>query len=84
MNSTKILCPGDQAGNRVNAYTQNLGIQSRELGLFDLVQRDLSRSYGCPGGWEECQDDVRAAQVAERDRLSQVGWEGKVRSGGSD
>ncbi len=82
--STQVLSPGNQGGDRVNTYTQNLGIQSRELGLFDLIQRDLSRSYGRPGGWKECQDYVRTAQVAECDRLSQVGREGEIRGGGSD
>jgi len=82
--STKVFSPGDQGGDRVNTYTQNLGIQSRELGLFDLIQRDLSRSYRGPGGGEECKDNVRTAQVAQRNRLSQVGREGKIRGGGSD
>lgn len=45
----QAFSPCLQAGNMIDADAQNLGIQSRELGLFSLVRRDLAASYRRPG-----------------------------------
>jgi hypothetical protein len=62
----------------VNAYAQDLGIQSRELAGIGFVRRDLACSDGCPGFREEHQDDVLAEIVAQLDVLIQVGWQLKI------
>ena len=48
----------------INTYAQDLGIQSRELAIVGFVRRDLARSDGCPGFWEEHQHNVLAEIVA--------------------
>ena len=80
----QAFSPGDQTIGGVNAYTQNLGIQSRELGAFSLVERDLLTSYWRPGKGEEGQDDVPAAQGTKRDWLAQMRREGEIRRGSAN
>ena len=48
----------------INAYAQDLGIQSRELAGVGFVRRDLARSDGRPGLWKEHQHDVFTEVVA--------------------
>jgi hypothetical protein len=48
----------------INAYAQDLGIQSRELAGIGFVRRDLARSDGCPGQWKEHKHNVLAEKVA--------------------
>jgi hypothetical protein len=48
----------------INAYAQNLSIQSLELALIGFVRWDLARSDGCPGLGEKHQNDVLAAIIA--------------------
>jgi hypothetical protein len=48
----------------INAYTQDLGVQSLELALIGFVRWDLARSDGCPGLWEEYQHDILAQVIA--------------------
>ena len=48
----------------INAYAQDLGIQSRELASVGFVRRDLARSDGRPGQWKEHQHNVLAKVVA--------------------
>jgi hypothetical protein len=79
--ASKAFCPGLQAGDMVNADAQNLGIQSRELGFFGLVRRDLAASYGGESQGKERQDHVLATKLVKRDCRIQVGFEGKVGCG---
>ncbi len=51
--------------NMINADTQNLGIQSRELGLSAFVRRDLRRSYGGERQRVERQDYVFTSEFGE-------------------
>ena len=53
----------------INAYAQNLGIQSLELALIGFVRRDLARSDGRPGHGEKYQDYVLTQVIAELDVL---------------
>jgi hypothetical protein len=64
----------------INAYAQNLGIQSLELALIGFVRWDLARSDGCPGFGEEHQDDILAQVIAQLDVFVQVGWQCKIGS----
>ncbi len=65
--SSEALGPRLQAGDMVNADAQNLGIQSRELGLFGLIRRDLTASDGGESQREEGNDDIPAPEPVERD-----------------
>ena len=47
----------------INAYAQDLGIQSLELAVIGFVRRDLARSDGRPGLWKEHQNNVLAEIV---------------------
>jgi hypothetical protein len=47
----------------VNAYAQNLGIQSLELALVGFVRWDLACSDGRPGLGEKYQNDILAAII---------------------
>jgi hypothetical protein len=53
----------------INAYAQNLGIQSLEFAFVGFIRRDLARSDGCPGLREEYQNNVLAQVIAELDVL---------------
>ena len=53
----------------INAYAQDLGIQSRELAGVGFVRRDLACSDGRPGKREEYQDDVLAQVITQLDIL---------------
>ena len=64
----------------VNAYAQDLGIQSRELACIGFVRRDLACSDGCPSLWKKHQYDVFAEVVAQLDVLVQMRGQGKIRS----
>jgi arginine utilization protein RocB len=46
----------------INAYAQNLDIQSRERVAQRLVRRDLASSDWRPGFWKEDQNNGLAAQ----------------------
>ena len=59
----KALRPSLEARDMIDADAQNLGIQSRELGVFSLVGRDLPASNGCPCLREEGKDDVMSPQM---------------------
>ena len=63
----------------IDAYTQDLGIQSRKFGFLGLIRRDLARSYGGPGHREKGQDDIFAAQVTECNVFPQVPGQRKIR-----
>lgn len=65
----------------INAYAQNLGIQSLEFAGVGFIRRDLARSDGCPGEWEKHQDYVFSQVVTELYVLIQMGWKSKIRSG---
>ena len=62
----------------INAYAQDLGIQSRELAGVGFVRRDLARSDGRPGQRKEHQHNVLAEIIAQLDVLIQMGWQGKI------
>jgi len=47
----------------INAYAQDLGIQSRELAGVGFIRRDLARSDGCPGFREKHQHNVLAKVI---------------------
>ena len=64
----------------VNAYTQNLGVQSHERGFCGLVRRDLACSDWCPGHGEKGQDHIPSAQIAQRELLIHVRLQGEIRS----
>jgi len=64
----------------IDADAQNLGIQSRELGVFGLVGRDLPASNGCPGQREEGKDDVLPPQMTQGDLLVQLAGQRELRS----
>jgi hypothetical protein len=81
---SKALCPRLEAGHMVNADAQNLGIQSRELGVFSLVGRDLAASNGGPGQREEGKDHVLSPQVTQGDVLVQVTGQRELRGFLSD
>jgi hypothetical protein len=63
----------------VDADAQNLGIQSRELGEFRLIRRDLVASDRREGLGEEGQHDVLSPQVAQGDVLVEVTGQGEIR-----
>jgi hypothetical protein len=48
----------------INAYAQDLGIQSRELAGVGFIRRDLARSDGCPGFREKHQHNILAEVIA--------------------
>jgi hypothetical protein len=48
----------------INAYAQNLSIQSLELALIGFVRWDLARSDGCPGLGEKHQYDILTTVIA--------------------
>ena len=56
----------------INAYAQDLGIQSLELARVGFVRWDLARSDGCPGHGVKYQDDILTQVVAKLDVLVQV------------
>ncbi len=62
----------------INAYAQDLGIQSREFAGVGFVRRDLARSDGCPSLGKEHQHNILAEIVAQLDVLIQMGWQGEV------
>jgi len=62
----------------VNAYAQDLGIQSLELTLVGLVRWDLARSDGCPSLGEKHQDNILAAVITQADVSIQVRRESKI------
>jgi len=51
----------------INAYAQDLGIQSLELAGIGFVRWDLTRSDGRPGHGEKYQDNVLTQVIAELD-----------------
>jgi hypothetical protein len=51
----------------INAYAQNLGIQSLELAIVGFVRWDLARSDGRPGHGKKHQDNVLAQVIAQLD-----------------
>ena len=63
----------------INAYAQNLGIQSLELALVGFVRWDLARSDWCPGFGEEHQNNIPAAIITELDFFVQMRRQGKIR-----
>ena len=75
----QTLRPRFQTGDMINADTQNLGVQSRELGLLSFVRRDLTRSYGGPCQREERQHDVAATKIAQGNSLILMAGQGKIR-----
>ena len=80
MDPAQALGPGDKAGDMINTYAQDLGIQSRKQSTFSFVRRDLACSYRRPGQWVERQHHVLPAQIAERDVFSKVAGEGEIGS----
>ena len=48
-NPTQAFSPGLQTRNRINAYAQDLDIQSRKSVVLGLIRRDLRRSDRRPG-----------------------------------
>jgi hypothetical protein len=78
--ATEGIGPCFQAGNGVNGDAQNLGIQSRELGLIGLVRRDLTRSYRRPRQRKEGQDDVLSPQVAQLEVFIQMARQDEIGS----
>ena len=65
----------------INAYAQDLGIQSLELALIGFVRWDLARSDGRPSHGEKHQDDVLAQLITQLDVFVQMRLQGKVWSG---
>ena len=47
----------------INAYAQNLGIQSLELAFIGFVRWDLARSNWRPGLGKKHQNDILAAII---------------------
>ena len=79
-NSSQAFRPCLQAGDVIHADTQDLGIESFELGQFSLVGRNLVRSNGGPGQGKEGDQDIVPAQVfAELDGFILVALEGEIR-----
>ena len=64
--------PGLDTGYVIYANAQNLGVQSRKLGPFSLVRRDLTCSDGCPGKRIKYQNHILPTQVAEGECFPQV------------
>ena len=64
----------------INAYAQDLGIQSRELARIGFIRRDLARSDGRPSFWKEHQYDIFSQVITEPDVLVQMRWKGKIGS----
>ena len=62
----------------INAYAQDLGIQSRELACVGFVRRDLTRSDGRPCLWVKHQNDVFTQVITELDVLIQMRWQGEI------
>ena len=56
----------------INAYAQDLGIQSLELAFVGFVRWDLARSDGRPGHGVKYQDYVLTQVITELDVLVQV------------
>ena len=78
VDAVERLGPGFQRWKRIDADTQDLGIQSLERRPLGFVGRDLSRSGRCPGRRKEGQDYVVTTQVTERDGLVKVAWKCEV------
>ena len=75
----KALGPGLQTRNMIDAYTQNLGIETFERSQLKLVRRYLIRSDWRPRPWEESNHDiVSPAILAESDGVSLVALQLKV------
>jgi hypothetical protein len=53
----------------INAYAQDLGIQSLEFAFIGFIRRDLACSDRRPGFWEEYQDNVLTQVIAKLDIL---------------
>lgn len=49
----------------INAYAQDLGIQSLEFAFIGFIRRDLARSNRRPGFGEENQDDILAQEITQ-------------------
>ena len=79
-NSSQAFRPCLQAGDVIHTDTQDLGIESFELGQFSLVGRNLVRSNGGPGQGKEGKDyGAPAQQRFKPGLLIQVARQGKVR-----
>ena len=63
----------------IYADAQDLGVQSRKLGMFSLVRRDLTRSDRRPGKRIEHNHHILAAQVAQGKGFPQVRRQGEIR-----
>jgi len=61
--ASQAFGPRGEARNAVHTDTQNLGIQPFEAAQCGLVRRDLVCSNGCPGQWEEGDDNILFATV---------------------
>jgi len=72
VDAAQAVCPGFDAWDMVDADAQDLGIQSRKLGLFGFVRRDLAGSYRSPGLREKRQNDVRSTQLSQGDLTIQM------------
>lgn len=56
--ATKALCPCLEGWYTVHTDPQNLGFDPIKPIKSNLVGWDLARSYGRPGQWKKCQDDI--------------------------
>jgi hypothetical protein len=72
------FCPCLQAGNMIDAYAQDLGIQSREFTGVGFIRRDLACSYGCPRLWEKHKHDIFTEIITQLDILIQMRRKRKI------
>ena len=79
--TSQAVRPGFQAGDTINAQTQNLGSDPIEPFFSNLVRWDLTRSYRCPGQREEGQDHIsQAAIITQADQLAVMALQAEIRS----
>ena len=71
--------PGFQAGFVIDAYTQDLGIQSRKRSLLRFVRRDLVTSDWCPCLRKECKDYILASEITQTNFLAEMAGQGEIR-----
>jgi hypothetical protein len=79
--TAQTLSPCLEAGDAVNADTQDLGLDPIEPVECGLVGWDLARSYGRPGKREKGQNHIAFSMVvAQPDGLSEVTFQHQFRS----
>jgi hypothetical protein len=62
----------------IDAYAQNLGIQSREFAGVGFIRRDLAGSDGRPSFGEKYQDDIFSEIITQLDVFIQMRWQADI------